>query len=366
MIRTRSRRESLQQLVAAIGFFLLLFLNRSPASAGEDPCCSLSGKSLTWIVPHAPGGGYDTYCRLIEPYLEHALSAHIIVKNYPGAGGLVGAQYILNAAPDGRTIGIINGAGLLAASIAGQENAPNPSEDFTILCRIARSRHVWATGKDSPFRTIEDVFAAGRERPIVFGTRDVGSLSFFNMSLTSHLLGLNIEIVPGYLSSSAGVLAAIRGEVDLVAYNFDSIRSHFERGDIRPLLQIADDRISSHPALDDVALLGGPDGVAVGRANLNRRDTTTVLSDITTLVEFIGAGRLIVAPPGMNGELSDCLEKHLTTILTDLEFQKMAGKAKLTLDIAAGDETRRQLLTVSKDLEQFLPVMKETIRKVRQ
>jgi tripartite-type tricarboxylate transporter receptor subunit TctC len=332
----------------------------------EDPCSSLSGKSITWIVPHAAGGGYDTYCRLIEPYLEKALCAQITVKNYPGAGGLVGAQYILNSAPDGRTIGIINGAGLLAASIAGEQNAPNPAEDFTILCRIARSQHVWATGKDSPLHTIEDVFVTGRERPIIFGTRDVGSLSFFNMSLTSHLIGLDIEIVPGYMSSSAGVLAVIRGEVDLVAYNFDSVRGHFERDDIRPLLQIADNGISSHPALDDVPVLGGADGVAAERARLRGQDVDEALNEITNLISLIGAGRLIVAPPGMDGELSDGLEKIFLTILYDPEFQEMASTAKLTLDIATGKETHRNLLTLPRELEKFLPVMKEAIRKVRQ
>ncbi|MFC2169840.1 Bug family tripartite tricarboxylate transporter substrate binding protein [Acidobacteriota bacterium] len=339
--------------------------NDYPAFADVPPCPQVSGNTITWVVPHAPGGGYDRYSRLIEPYFETALGSEIVIKNLPGAGGIVGARTILNALTDGRTIGIINGAGLLAAALAGEKRAPNPVRDFTILGRIGSSHQVWGTGRDSLFLTIDDVFMAGQKRPIIFGMKNVGSLNFINMTLTSHLLGLDIEIVAGYMGSGAGVMAALRSEVDLVVYSFESINNHIENGDIRPLLQISNSRISSHPSLDNIPILGGTQGFAAQRASQDSRNIDGVLADVNAIVNIIGAGRLIVAPLGMKQELSDCLEKILMETLHNPAFQANVHKANLSLDIAAAEEARGDLLSVSERIDHFIPIIQEAIQKVR-
>ncbi|MEO1017695.1 MAG: tripartite tricarboxylate transporter substrate binding protein, partial [Pseudomonadota bacterium] len=68
-------------------------------TAQEPSCTPLEGETIRWIVPYSPGGGYDTYSRLIEPVLERHLQAEIAMVNMPGAGGMLGAKSISAAEP---------------------------------------------------------------------------------------------------------------------------------------------------------------------------------------------------------------------------------------------------------------------------
>lgn len=352
-----SRRQWLAQAALLLGAGRLAF--------AEPPCPSLAGRTITWIVPHAAGGGHDTYSRLIALHLERELGADIVIRNLPASGGLIGARSILGARPDGKTIGLISGSGMLAASLAGETRAPNPATAFTLLGRVAGSEQVWVTGRSSPLRTIEDVFAESRKRPIVFATRDVGNLSFVSMTLASHLLGLPIEIVPGYGGTSAGVMAAVRGEVDLVSYDFDTIYGSIDSGDLRPLLQIAVAPVSRNPALADVPVLGGRDGVAARRARGRGRSADDALADVNALVDLVDAGRLIVAPPGMDPALARCLEQALMTTLHDPGFRGRAQRARLSLDVANGADARHRLLSAARHGDRFGPIIKAAIRTLR-
>ena len=81
----------------------------SPASAFAADSGMFKGKTITYIVATSPGGGYDTYGRLIARYLQkHLTGSRVIVKNVPGAGNIIGANEIYAARPDGLTMGMFN------------------------------------------------------------------------------------------------------------------------------------------------------------------------------------------------------------------------------------------------------------------
>ena len=112
--------------------------------------------------------------------------------------------------------------------------------------KIRRRLGVWVTGPESPLRTMDDVFAAAEKRPIVFGHNDVGSTAFVDTTVVSNLLSLDVRHIAGFSGSRAASLAAVRGEVDFVAYTFESILDRIESGDLRLVLQVADTRVSPH------------------------------------------------------------------------------------------------------------------------
>jgi len=335
------------------------------ASVQEPPCAPVAGQRIRWIVPNAPGGGYDAYSRLIAPFYADALGAEISVENVLGAGGAIAAQRIVQAEPDGQTIGILNGAGHLVAVLAGANHIPHPVTDYTLLGRVARSQQVWATSMQSSFQSIHDLFREARERPPVFGTRDVGSVSFVNIAVVSHLLGVPIEIVTGYEGSRAAALAAIRGDVEVIAYNFESILSQIEAGDLRPLMQVSDERIAPHPALEGVPLLGGPNGVAASRATQLGQDVEEAVADAKAAASLIGAGRLIVAPPGMDADLRACLADTLHAVLTDPAFEAAATEANRSLDVSRADEALMDLQATAAKADRFIPIIEAAIREVR-
>ena len=355
-----SRRQWLAQAALLLGA-----VPRALAAPASPSCPGLRGRTISWIVPHAAGGGHDAYSRLIALYLAPALEARILVKNQPASGGLIGARTIVRSRPDGRTLGLISGSGMLAASVAGETRAPDPATDFTVLGRVAGSEQVWATGRDSPLRTMDDVFAAARTRPIVFGTRDVGGLSFLSITLGSWLLGLPVEIVPGYGGTSGGVLAAVRGEVDLVSYDFDTIYGSIDGGDLRPLLQIAAAPVSADPALAGVPALGGPGGAAAARARARGMSVEEVLDDVGPFLDLVNAGRLVVAPPRMPATLSACLEEALLSVLRDTGFRRRAARARLSLDVAGSAGARGRLASAARRRGRFEPVIRAAIAELR-
>jgi tripartite-type tricarboxylate transporter receptor subunit TctC len=91
-------------LAGAMGAALLLSGSTQAADMNQ-----FRGKTITYIVATGPGGGYDTYGRLISRYLQKYLpGSRVVVRNVPGAGHIVGANTIYAAKADGLTIGMFN------------------------------------------------------------------------------------------------------------------------------------------------------------------------------------------------------------------------------------------------------------------
>ena len=103
----------------------------------------------------------------------------------------------------------------------------------------------------------------------------MGSANFVSITATAALLGIDVEFVGGFAGTRSACLAAMRGDVDLVCFNFETIVDLFRAGDLRPLLQVSVDRIASDRVLDDVPVLGGVDGYAVAHARRPRQATST-------------------------------------------------------------------------------------------
>lgn len=323
---------------------------------------------ITWVVPTRPGGGYDRYSRLVQPFLEKRLNARVIIENRTEAGGLVAAMAIRDASVDGRTIGIINASGLLAAGAMPESSAPDPLEDFTILARVTGNQMVLFTGRDSGLADTADLMKLSARRPVVVGVRDSGSASFFALPVTASILGLNYEIVTGYLGSTSRVLAAIRGEVDIIIQNFDSVRSYVDTGELVPLVQLSSPGASASEQMSGSAIpcLGGPEGLAARVASVQGKSVDQAISRTEALIAIIAAGRLIVAPPGLPAGLSQCLQSHLMGVLGSREFLDTSMQANLTIDAASASIAQSTLQNARKSLTEFYPIVRSAIEQNRQ
>jgi tripartite-type tricarboxylate transporter receptor subunit TctC len=350
-----SRRRFLKGLGAGSAAVLLGSGGGSPALADHGQCPQVSGKVLRWIVPAPPGGGYDIYSRLIAPFYAENL----------GGGGVLGAKTLKEAVPDGLTQGLIDTPGLLVSALTAETEAPNPAKDFTILGTIERYHIVWATSSNSPFKSIKDVIAEAHRRPILFGITEVGSIKLACTAVVSFLLGINADFVAGYTGSRQVVLAAMRGEVDLIDSTYDSFLDLFKAGELRALLQLTTEPISAHPSLEGVPLLCGDDGLASRRASELGRDVKEARADAAALAGLIGAGRMVVAPLGLEEGLSRCLEQKLYKTLTDPGFNSAAAAARRSLDVARADVAIAEIKAAAKRAERFIPIIKAAIKKVQ-
>jgi tripartite-type tricarboxylate transporter receptor subunit TctC len=358
-----SRRGFLHGLGAAVGAVFIDPWGRGMAD--NRACQQVAGRKIRWLVPFSPGGGFDIYSRLIAPFYERRIGARIVVENMPGAGGILASKRLKEADPDGLTLGILDAPGLLVAALNGEVEAPNPFQDFTILGRVVRSQHIWAAGSNSPFQSIDDVLSRAKKRSILFGISQAGSTAFVDIAVASHLLGIDAEFITGYRGSRSASLAAMRGEVDLVAYSFESIFGRIEAGDLRPLVQISVERIAPHPSLEGVPLLGGAKGLATLRASELGRDVEKARANARTLAGLIGAGRLVAAPIGLADDLFRCMEHGLYEVLTDQAFKDKAAAARRSLEPARAASARDDIQTAAHSTKEFISIIQEAIKKVR-
>jgi tripartite-type tricarboxylate transporter receptor subunit TctC len=328
-------------------------------------CPQVAGRQIRWLVPFSPGGGYDIYSRMIQRFYEEKLGASIVVENMPGAGGTVCANTLSRSKPDGLTLGFFNAPGLLAASMTEGSSVPNPATDMTVLGRVVRSRFVWIASSSSRFRTIEDVLVESRKRPIAFAASEVGSTSFIGAVVGASLLQMRIEFVSGYGGSRETLLGLLRGEADLMSATFESLLNQIESGDVTPVLQLDDERLAAHPSLEGVAFLCGDSGLAARRAAQEGREVEPITADARLLAGFLGTGLVVVAPPGLEKSLFECLEEKLHEALTDSVFQAAAGEARRSLDVARASEAQREIEGAASEVQRFIPAIQESINNLR-
>lgn len=362
----RRTSRPVRPYVPALAAILVLAM-ATHVHAIDDACKErFAGKTVKLIVPHAVGGGYDTYARLLQPFYEAKFGVKVVVQNETGGGGQVGALMIKDAKPDGLTIGFLNVPGLLAATLTGEAHAPNPATDMVALARLATSKHIWAVAKNSPYKTIDELMAAATpEKPLLFSTRDVGSLSFLNIALVCDQLQIPHRIVGGYGGSAESALATIRGDVDVAAANFESILDPINAGELRVILQISDKPISDDPALKGVPLLASPNGVAVQRAKALGRTPERALTRAKAISDLLAGGRVVEAPAGLPGETQACLRTGLMEILTSPAFETAAAKADRTLDIADGLSANAEIKATADEMGEFLPVVRKAVEELR-
>lgn len=332
-----------------------------PAPLGAD-CPGLAGETVRWIVPTRPGGGYDAYSRLLQPFLEQTLSVRVVIENRPEAGGIVGAMAIRDAEPDGRTLGIINASGLLAANVADAGKAPDPAVDFTILASIVSNHVVMFSGRDSGITDIDSLLRLSATRPIVAGVRDAGSTSFYSVPIAAALLGFEYELVTGYVGSAARILALMRGEVDIVVGHYDSVHGQVEAGELVPLLQLTDGDGNELAA----PRLAGPGGLARQRAMLAGRSPERTAEDAAALAALVGAGRLAVAPRGLPGPLAACLDTVFGQVLGSAEFKAAAERARLNVEPLDGRAARAGVMEAAQALARFETLVRAAIDRARQ
>jgi tripartite-type tricarboxylate transporter receptor subunit TctC len=137
--------------------------------AAEQPGAAFfKGKTVTYIVSAAAGGGYDTYARVLTRYLtKYMPGTRFIIRNVPGAGHIVGANTIYAARPDGLTIGtFVNG--LVYAQLLKQDGIRFDLAKMTWVGQMAEEGRTLTVSKLSGINTVDDLLNA--KQPILLAT----------------------------------------------------------------------------------------------------------------------------------------------------------------------------------------------------
>ena len=102
-------RDKLFRKIIFILFFVVVFIGSNNKSfSAENPSSFYKGKVISFIVGYSPGGGYDTWTRLLSATMEKYLNATVVVRNMPGAGALIGLNYMSKTAKRNGTVLMIS------------------------------------------------------------------------------------------------------------------------------------------------------------------------------------------------------------------------------------------------------------------
>lgn len=202
--------------VGTAALFLALGLASAPAYS-DSVSDFYHGRQVSLDMATTPGGGYDTYGRLVARYLGNHIPGHpeVVPKNMPGAGGLTMANYLYNQAPkDGTEIGEPqNGAvfeKLFQTLSPGGSTARFDAEKFGWIGSADQTVFVTVTWHTSPVKTLGDA----KTRETVLGATGPGSDNYLLAVLSNKVFGTKFKIVNGYDGAAAVDLAVERGEVE--------------------------------------------------------------------------------------------------------------------------------------------------------
>ena len=172
---------------------------------------SFPTKAVTLIVPFAPGGPTDAAARTLAPLMEQTWKQPFTIENRPGAGGIVGTQYVSRANPDGHTL-LFNGNGVHTAKIFTKVLPYNP-EDLKPVVELAGANYVIVSNTSVPAKTFKELLAYLKEKGSAV---NAGSIPYTAYDLDYHVLQrkaqLQYTLVP-YNSAADIVTALLRNDI---------------------------------------------------------------------------------------------------------------------------------------------------------
>jgi tripartite-type tricarboxylate transporter receptor subunit TctC len=195
---------------------------------------ALAQKALRFVVPYGAGGAPDVMSRTLADKLTQRLGHPVIVDNRPGASGIIAAQLVQQAAPDGQTLFVAD-TGHFAINVSLHPKLPyDPRKDFVPVIEAIGSPLFLAVNSSLPVHNVKDLLALARSKPegLSFGSSGNGSVHHLGMAQIKAISGANLTHVP-YKGVAQSVPAVLSGDVAAAFFGLPSILPHVKSGKAR-------------------------------------------------------------------------------------------------------------------------------------
>lgn len=244
---TSARRRLVLQAAACLATFSLVEPTRLVA---QD---AYPSRTITIVVPYTAGGGVDSVARLVAEDLRASLGQSVIVDNVPGASGMIGAQRVARADPDGYTL-LLSAAGEIAVNPHLKKMTYDPLQDLAPVGLVARVPNVLAVGADTPFKTLDDFIAAAKAEPqtLAYATSGVGNPQHLAGALFDKRAGVETIHTP-YRGAAQQITDVVGGHVDATYASLAAILPFIQEGRARAIGVTSAERL---PTLPDVPAIG--------------------------------------------------------------------------------------------------------------
>jgi tripartite-type tricarboxylate transporter receptor subunit TctC len=253
---------------------------------------SFPTRTVRLIVPFTPGGSTDILARLIGERLAARWGQAVVIENKPGAGTIVGTSAVVNAAPDGYTIGVVISAHVINPGL--HPDLPYDTvRDLSGVSLLSFQSLVMLATPSLPADDVPSMVALAKRTPggLAFGTPGVGTMMHLAGELLSRAAGIELNHVP-YNGGAPAAIDAIAGRVPLLFDILFSARPYIETGKMKVIGVLDAQRVPSLPNVTTFAEFY-PDLVTRSSVGLVVRSATP-----RPLIERIGsdAAAVIHAP----------------------------------------------------------------------
>jgi tripartite-type tricarboxylate transporter receptor subunit TctC len=252
------------------------------------------------IVPLGPAGATDITARLVGQWLSERLGQQFVIENRPGAGGNIGTEAVVHAAPDGYTLGLFGAPSAINATLYDKLNF-NFVRDIAPVAPIVRFPYIMVVNPSVPAKTLPEFIAYTKANPgkISMASPGIGSTPHVSGELFKVMTGTNMVHVP-YRSAAAVITDLLSGQVQLYFGTTASSLEYVRTGKLRALAVTIERRLDALPNIPAVAEFV-PGYEATGWFGVGApRDTPVEIID--KLNKEIDAS---VADPKMKARLAD-------------------------------------------------------------
>jgi putative tricarboxylic transport membrane protein len=205
-------------------------------------------KPIQFIVPYAPGGGSDVLARSIENILktEKLCPVPLIVVNQGGGSGTIGTTSVAQS-PGNVHMLLTFISGQVAAPIVAGKGAAT-FRDLTLICGLAIDEQLIVVKTDSPFKTIEDIVSAAKQRSgaVTIGGTATGQEDQMCNRLFEKAAGIKLRYVP-FNSGGECITALLGGHVEMIWANPSEFVPQWEAKMVKPLVVAKETRLSDLP-----------------------------------------------------------------------------------------------------------------------
>ncbi len=313
----------MHRLIRYLAFATLLPL---AAAAQQFP-----NKAVRLMVPFPPGGATDIIGRLVAAKMQEVWGQAVVVENKPGAGTVVGTEYVAKSAPDGHTLGMVVTAYVINPSL--RADLPyNTLKDLTGVTQVSVQHLVMAANPSFPANSIPELIALAKKEPgkLAYATPGSGTAMHLSVELLKTSSGIDLVHVP-YKGGAPAQQDVMAGRVPILMDVLYAVQPLIKAGRIKVLALLSPSRApelpeypvvsESVPGVSALSLVGIVAPAATPRELVNHIGTDIARavksSDLTERMKLQG-----MEPIGSTPEQFDALIRA--------EIEKWAKVVKLS------------------------------------
>jgi tripartite-type tricarboxylate transporter receptor subunit TctC len=293
---------------------------------------SYPGRPILMVVPLASGSAVDAAARIVTQKMSANMGQQVIIENQPGAAGLIGAERVAKAAPDGYTIGGFNDSIMTMLPNLYPKMPWDILKDFEPVSLVATVEWGLVASNDAPYRTAGDLIAAAKASPgkIFYASGGNGSPQHIAMALFASTAGVSMTHVP-YKGATQAAVDVAGGQVPVAFQGIATVSSLVRANKLRLVGVATRNRMPQFPDVPTVSESGLPG------------------------FEF-NSWFAVMAPAGTPKDIVDKLNAEIVRALSDPAVRKQLDDQSLTVRGSSAEElrsaTREQLAKYARLIKQ--------------